>query len=237
MASLNDMQRAPGEAPIDPELQGLIDSLSEDDFTFDEGLFGRIVDRQRVALFGGDTPEGELSAETMAQLESDGGQAGPAGKAVNAAVEATLSVLIGAEESGVEIPPLEGFAAAYVCVNDVAEALDAMGAPLSPEQGVQAIYATLENVMKRGVDRGVWDPDEAAVVIAAIQEDPELFDEGLRSVDPAGAAVIEAAASDVEAERAAGMAAEQGAVEGPPPAGRASGAPLNGLRTGGEDIV
>ena len=197
-------QAAPGAAP---DLDAMLSGLREEDIDFDEALFERMVDRVRVGLFGGETEDGALSGETMAQLNDERGQAGPAGRAVNAAVEATLGVMQGAEEAGVEIPPAEGVSAGLVAVMDVADALDAMGQPLSPEEGVQAMYALVENLVARGVQSGVWDPDEAALIAQAIDEDGAELQEGIRSIDPEGAAVM--GAEDVSGLTAPDMDGEE----------------------------
>ena len=231
MATLNEMRGAPQDAapeqapPADGGADGratldkMMGSLrGDDELDFDEPLFERIVDRVREALFGGDTPDGALSSETLAQLEGGEGQAGPAGQAVNAAVEATVAVMRGAEESDVEVPVAEGASAAMVAVFDVADALEAMGRPLTPEQGIQALYATLDNVQRRAVEQGIWDPEEARQVMEQLAADPEEFDREMREMDPEGAQVLEQEAMADEAPAPA------------PPAGGGGGATLGGLR-------
>lgn len=222
MATMRDVQQGGGLTPA----QMLEDLQAGGDVRFDEGLFERLVDRQRVAIFGGETPEGELSGETRAMLEDHRGQAGAAGQVVNAAVEACVAVLQGAEQAGVEVPPAEGLAAGVVAMMDVAEAADAMGRALSPEEGVQAMYATLDNLVKRGVNTGVWDQGEAEAVMASLMEAPEEFEAAMRAMDPEGAAVMEGegVAEQPEGPPAASLAGVAGEGGGMAPQA-AGGAP------------
>ena len=190
MATMRDVAQQPQGGAGSP--QAMLDQIQDTDLlNFDEALFDRIVDRQRVALFGGESAEGDLSPETQRLLDDPNGQAGPAGQVVNAAAEANTAVLIGAEQAGVEVPPAEGIAAGIVAMMDVADAVSEMGRPLSPEEGVQAMYATVDNVVRRGVNQGVWDEDEAAEVMEALMQSPGEFEQEMRSLDPEGAEVMQ----------------------------------------------
>lgn len=205
MASLRERHGAGAQAGTAPARTRMADRMGEG-ASFDEGLFERLVDRQREHLFGGETPEGELSQRTQAALADTSGQAGPPGRAVETAVEACVAVMQEAERGGVEIPPIEGIAASIVAVNDVAEAMKSLGEPLSPEQGVQAMYATVENVALRGQQAGVWTEEEATEITDSILEDPERLQEQIRALDPEGAAVLEREAVDAAPDLGAGPA-------------------------------
>ena len=174
---------APGGPPPNAAMQRM-GGMPEGSEGPDERQLDAMIEGVQELIFGGETEDGEISAE-MAQLlqaNADAPHGAPeiaadtAGQIMNAAVR-------GAEAQGVLLEPDVVMYGTMVAVDRTIEVMEGeTGMSLSDDEVVQAFMKAMEVTHDMLADTGMFSQRDAEAVLQEIAADPAQFDAAVRGL-------------------------------------------------------
>ena len=186
----------------------------------DEAQLDRWTENVQMGIYGGDTPDGQLSSYVESLLSASGEPAQVVG---NAAADVANMTLRNAQQQQVELQPSTVVLGTVVVVDELAQVLEARGQDLPTDVLTSAAMIAVERLADLTGDSGLFDPQGALQFMEGIASDPGEFDKAIREGDPEGAQMMEAAGPEIEAMP---MPPEQGgAPDGAPPGAPPAGGP------------
>lgn len=181
--------------------------------------FERFHDAIMRGIWGGDTPDGQVSSPVM-QLLTQEHPDGPPGLLANAAADITASALRGNLERGVSLDPPVVVLGAAAVLEELAEIMERMDSPMSDDEVAQASVAMMEMLFEKTKDLQFWDGEEMLGELEELAQNPGQFERDARDIDPRGAKAMD----DIPPEMIE-QAPDKGA---PPPPPQGQGAPPQG---------